>query len=779
MPRKFSFNLPPLKIGQSRAEKALREHLAPVVFDSPPPTPKSVRPPLSPLVEAELRAACSYVLQNYKPSHIVYQERYGYAAVEDADSKCTEAPTRAADLDACTKEAAATNDEAHEEPPISAKYRYKPNVAREDLFKDDDSQKRMLRQAKARAGQTVLAEPGRTEASMRRLSGLCLRSPPRPAQSSQVSLKEDSGEQPNGAPETGPTETVGSTPQTDATEEPWSDKASTAMTSMPITPARSKRTSSHAHSGSEASSVPKIESVNANWMREQLEKHKKSQEEQQQDGAREDKDPDVINTEIPTQLAAPPMSPASSKCPKRKPVPVRSESTEEIEIGKGENRQDSKGSVVQSLSQTSEGIGESASGRKMAPSDRIENHGSVKSDQTRARPPSRARSITRQVKEYIRPASAQRASRADEFSRQSSQASSRAANVTRNVKEYFRPATGTSSRKASLDATVRTSRSIDSFRTARSDMDTTPATSAGGNWNSWKSFHHKDKIQGTDASRHTTSDTSTEPRGRTASRDVRQTRPSQAQQPKQPINLNRELPPLPSLDQWKPKESEGERASCYTETMFQERPNPLGSHKPSIDLIAAVSSHRKPPYAIVPQEDHKKPRRRSRSIQSLYPPEYHEHAQVSPKRQVMNEENVIIGKAHAVNCARVPPGTTLSRESSSKIRPTPTAIACPPSHRRSTSEHHHHPNFSRKVSMDDHNAPRSTKEDRLLPNLAEISATPRPPRPSGSEKEQRKWWQRKAKKAVERDGLDGVVKSGTRGGVLLTDEVAAAPIVRY
>lgn len=81
--------------------------------------------------------------------------------------------------------------------------------------------------------------------------------------------------------------------------------------------------------------------------------------------------------------------------------------------------------------------------------------------------------------------------------------------------------------------------------------------------------------------------------------------------------------------------------------------------------------------------------------------------------------------------------------------------------------------------MDDHNAPRSTKEDRLLPNLAEISATPRPPRPSGSEKEQRKWWQRKAKKAVERDGLDGVVKSGTRGGVLLTDEVAAAPIVRY
>lgn len=770
------------KIGQSRAEKALREHLTPVIFDSPPPTPKSVRPPLSPLVEAELRAACSYILQNFRPSHIVYQEKYGYAAVQDPDSPGTVAPARAADRNSRSKEVAAADDEEHEEPPISAKYRYKPNVATADLFKDeDDDLKHMLRQAKARPERAVSAEPSRSEASMQRLSGLCLRSPSQPTQSSQVSPKVDSAEQPNVAPGTGPTKSTGSTPQTDATEEPWSEKASTAMTSMPITPARSKRTSSHAHSGSEASSMPQVDAVDASWMREQLEKHKKSQEEQQQRyEAREDKKSESVKTEVAqTRLSAPPRSPAGVKCPKRKPVPIRSASTEDIENGKGENRQDSKVSIDQSLSQKSQGTEGYASGGITDKSDHIESHVSKGSDQARARPPSRARSITRQVKEYIRPASAQRPSGADEVSRQSSRASSRAANTSWNVKDYFRPATGVSSRKTSLDATVRTSRSIDSFRTAVSDIDPPSATSAGGNWKSWKSFHRKDGSQGPGVSRPTTSDSSTEPRGSAASRDMGQT-PLQGQNSKPPVNLNRELPPLPSLDQWKPEAPEYEPHPRSTEVVFQERPNPLGSHKPSIDLLAAASAQRTAQFTTVAQIDPKKSRRKSRSIQLRYSPEYHEHAQASVKLQATSEENISVGKAHVVNCARVPPGTTISRTSSKIGKPTPTTTAGPPSHRRSTSDHHHQPpNFSRKVSMDDQNTARSMQEARLLPNLAEISVTPRPLPTLGPAKEQRKWWQRKMKKVAGRDWMDEVAKSGAHGGVLLTDDVAAAPIVRY
>lgn len=763
------------KIGQSRAEKALREHLTPVIFDSPPPTPKSVRPPLSPLVEAELRAACSYILQNFRPSHIVYQEKYGYAAVQDPDSQDTVAPARAVDHNSRSKDVAAANDEEHEEPAISAKYRYKPNVATADLFKDEDDHKHMLRQAKARPERAVSAEPSRSEASTQRLSGLCLRSPSQPTQSLQVSPKVDSAEQPNVAPGAGPTKSTGSTPQTDATEEPWSEKASTAMTSMPITPARSKRTSSHAHSGSEASSMPQIDAVDASWMREQLEKHKKSQEEQQQRyEACEDKKSESFKTEVaPTQLSAPPRSPASVKCPKRKPVPIRSASTEDIENGKGENRQDSKVSIDQSLSRKSQGTEGYASGGITDKSDRIESHLSKGSDQARARPPSRARSITRQVKEYIRPTSAQRASRADEVSRQSSRASSRAANTSWNVKDYFRPATGVSSRKTSLDATVRTSRSIDSFRTAVSDIDPHSATSAGGNWKSWKSFHRKDGSRGPDVSRPTTSDSSTEPRGCAASRDMGQAR-LQRQNSKPPVNLNRELPPLPSLDQWKPEASEGEPHPQSTEVVFQERLNPLGSHEPSIDLLAAASAQRMAQSTTVAQIDPKKSRRQSRSIQLRYSPECDEHAQASIKRQATSEENISVGKAHIVNCARVPPGTTISRTSSKIGKPTPTTTAGPPSHRRSTSDHHHQPpNFSRKVSMDDQNMARS-----MPPKLAEISAAPGPLPTLGPAKE-RKWWQRKMKKVAGRDWMDEVAKSGAHGGVLLTDDVAAAPIVRY
>ncbi|KAK0877237.1 hypothetical protein LTR87_008962 [Friedmanniomyces endolithicus] len=103
--RKFSFDYPSpggfRKLGPSKSDtRALRNHLA-APADSPPPTPKSVRPPLSPLAEAELRAACAYVLSNFKPSHIHYSEQHGasgqkqqldYAAIKESVQSGPSAP---------------------------------------------------------------------------------------------------------------------------------------------------------------------------------------------------------------------------------------------------------------------------------------------------------------------------------------------------------------------------------------------------------------------------------------------------------------------------------------------------------------------------------------------------------------------------------------------------------------------------------------------------------------------------------------------------------------
>ncbi|KAI7575949.1 hypothetical protein KC343_g22431, partial [Hortaea werneckii] len=124
------------------------------------------------------------------------------------------------------------------------------------------------------------------------------------------------------------TETTGSTPQTDTTDYPWSDeKSSTGMTSAAVTPARgSKRTSSQAlQAGSESGSAPKLEPMTDDWMRQELEKLKKAQDEKQQQqqqhqektasepkasGDETDTTPKII-TQVPT--------PSIAKVPPRKP----------------------------------------------------------------------------------------------------------------------------------------------------------------------------------------------------------------------------------------------------------------------------------------------------------------------------------------------------------------------------------------------------------------------------------------------------------------------------
>ena len=55
------------KIGISKGETKGSKAELPIGFDSPPVTPKSVRPPLSPRTDYDLRTACALILQEYQP----------------------------------------------------------------------------------------------------------------------------------------------------------------------------------------------------------------------------------------------------------------------------------------------------------------------------------------------------------------------------------------------------------------------------------------------------------------------------------------------------------------------------------------------------------------------------------------------------------------------------------------------------------------------------------------------------------------------------------------
>ncbi|KAI7261867.1 hypothetical protein KC345_g9637, partial [Hortaea werneckii] len=551
--KNFSFDIPRLKLGPSKSDNRAFPTQLNVDPESPPVTPKSVRPPLSPIVEAELRASCAYVLQNFRPSHVVYNEhtapaapqkaQLDYATIKESVPKDMQRPTHRP----ISKISARSNEKPPSEPEVGESEAMSPvglrprsHVPIDDALKLDkirraDSQSR----ARSRAEQLMGGAPPKAP-------------PPTTRQRSDSHVhtvssqaKAEQTERPRTAARTESTETTGSTPQTDTTDYPWSDeKSSTGMTSAAVTPARgSKRTSSQAlQAGSESGSAPKLEPMTDDWMRQELDKLKKAQDEKQQQqqhrektafeaktsGDETDTTPKII-TQVPT--------PSIVKVPPRKPVGVsRSASRRAMESPRSESQQSGafNGEIIRSPSvRAREGSSyPSRAGSRQA--------------QTSSRAPSRARSITRQVREYIKPSRNQQNQKPDEVSRPPS----RSGGVSNQVREYFKPGSTAGSRKGSMDSRrpeIRPgsrSRSIDSFRSAMSDM-VASASAEAGKAKTWKPFHRRGRS-------HTAGEegaaTSGESRGRTATRNGKQP-PQNSGKP--PIDLNRELPPLPGLDSWK------------------------------------------------------------------------------------------------------------------------------------------------------------------------------------------------------------------------------------
>ncbi|TKA64410.1 hypothetical protein B0A55_10402 [Friedmanniomyces simplex] len=820
--RKFSFDIPRLKLGPSKADtRALRDHLA-VQLDSPPPTPKSVRPPLSPLAEAELRSACAYVLQNFKPSHIVYGEQYGasnqkqqldYAAIKESVQAAPSAPPLSRSR---TQEQVATlkDEEDDAEPARSEKFRYKPAVATDELFSEEADQRAIRRKSAILRAELLMAtQPPKTVVAVTRdRSNSHLRSASSPVPTSVAPPTNDLPVRPFTAPRTDSVETTGSTPQTDATDYPWSEKASTAMTSAAVTPARSsKRTSSQAlQPVVEPGSIPKSEPVNGDWMRQELERHKKAQEERRQKETvdYETKAEDTADT-TPTQTSTHTATPVAVRMPVRKPVPTsraasrqesRSDSAQEARASREQARSPVKTAAeVQSAAARADAETKPAFTPPPAPSREAPGR-------PPSRAPSRARSVSRRVKDYVRSVSAHRPARAEDGSRPPS----RGANVTRQVKEYFRPSMDAGSSKQSVDISREESRSvsIDSYHTSASELP--PSTDPSiKQWRTWKPFHRRDRSQ-TDpyASRPGTSGSTTEGRGRAATRDVHE--PTQS---KPPVNLNRDLPPLPGLDQWKSEEAEpsevakpdvrtpeiGERDEILAARMGSPSQKPMVSPPvyrptgapppvptaappapPSVMLRANFSSrddfdyeHLSPTATNTetPPADFetKKGRRRSKTAQANLTTE-HQADRASAERQAFT------GKAQLMNYSRIAAGALSRQTSRAGHMGGNNNPRTPANHSGRPSE-----SLARNLSADDAGRVDGGDDD-LYQNVVEISATPSSAAPAVqqpvSEKGKGKWWQR-GKNGKPGNWMDQVVKSGSRSGVLFADDVADAPVVRY
>ncbi|KAF2857276.1 hypothetical protein K470DRAFT_297195 [Piedraia hortae CBS 480.64] len=652
--RKFSFDLPRLvsvdrfrvtsvliveqKISALRPDnRSFRDQLN-QPLESPPPTPRSVRPPLSPLTEAELRSACTYVVQNYKPSHVVCDEPAAGAGMAGQKQQLDYAAIRAT---------------APQLEPSMSPSPTKNAAASVDAADVVDDSRSTRRDPQRRAEQ--LMNPTRsTSTALRPRADSHLRSQSHPVPNTLAAPRSEDAHRLHGLTRAG-SGTSGSTPHTDTTDYPWSDRASTAMTSAAVTPARSsKRTSSHAWPTSEPAAAaadhrPLPLSADATPTA------------------------NALSTAEPSPCSSshqPPPSPFIN-VPKRKPVPAR------LDVRPPERERGRPKSYIPPVPPPTRSRGTS---------------------QVASRAASRARSISRYVKDFIRPSSPSSSRIAspncvaapEEPSVQRS-SSRRAPSTTRNVRERLRSvaaATTAGSRRPSVDqgkASGRTpsrrSPSIDSYRSAMSELDLPDSRRpSAGQIRPGRVPHKRQASQTSDGpSRPSTADA----RGRSPTQAFPLAAASSKLKP--PVDLNRELPPLPKLDdRWAEDESESRSPVSRTDSKTPSAsarsdnredilaarmglPTPPRSKKASIDLRSETQEKRRSITATRPYNVNTGKRQVSRL--STGPVRQSGNRRVGPPRHVATTGHTPLG--HTRNNSELVSVRKLSMEDVRNVPPLP------------------------------------------------------------------------------------------------------------
>lgn len=503
-------------------------------------------------VEADLRAACTYIVTHPKPSHEVWgldatRPALDYAAIKAAEPAPATAPAplpaRKSSLRA--KVEARLEAVMHESALPSTKYSYKPNVQTDELFKHEETII-LPNNARSRADLLMAPEPPRHVMSS---TGTHSESHSHSSSQQQVVIPThvDPAVKIRTSARSDSVGTTGSTPHTDSTDYPWS--TSTGITSAFNTPARSSKRASTQNVVSENGSVPKLEAANAEWMKQELEKHRKTieQREREREKLLEEQHNLVrLDKDNATMRSVSQPHAAMSQVPPRKPVPVRPEGRQAKDLSRPGTRQDTR-SDQSSLA---------PKGRGRADSVRTEQSQQTTDQEPRGRFPqrsnSRLRNVSRTAKRavsragsvtndlighYLRP-DAETKSQGPTSPILGHRSPSRTRHIATNVKDYFRPSTASGSRKTSMDAVrghVRNP-STDSFHSATSGRPGSEV--AHKPWKGWR-LHNKNIS-------HITPEISRRASAASGKRTV-----DLSSSHKPAINLNRELPPLPSLDSWK------------------------------------------------------------------------------------------------------------------------------------------------------------------------------------------------------------------------------------
>ncbi|KAF2015446.1 hypothetical protein BU24DRAFT_178786 [Aaosphaeria arxii CBS 175.79] len=251
---------------------------------------------------------------------------------------------------------------------------------------------------------------------------------------------------------------------------------------------------------------------------------------------------------------------------------------------------------------------------------------------------------------------------------------------------------------------------------------------------------------------------------------------NQEQEAKPSINLNRELPPLPSLDSWKdegqPKAREERKSqiqSAHIATVMRS-----SEQQQQQDYAAAVRKHHRRSgsdtlalrYAnasysqSIPQVGPVPPRKNQKAKERTHPTRGDSSMDFDDMMSAMKstEQLVALSGAHKQSVERH------SRSPSIKMSSDQSRLEAPV-------------NFSRKISADIM-SPRSL-DHIVYPNQVQLGPSPQqqPQRHKSTLKKVFGGWM--SKKEKKDNWMKQVEKNGVKNGVMIQDEAALPPVVRY
>ena len=754
-----------------------------------------MRPPLSPRTDYELRTACALVLQNYKPSDVVYEEEYGdlqevprdeqeeaeYEILRSAVERELESPLQPVN----TVATRTLRQRTMSGELISERYKRetRPMVERspqsEEWRHSAGHRRSLLERAEELRSRLYLESQSPTEDMTNHK-----RSESGPLMLDDVATGRAAVAQSSTAFKSDSTMADRATPQTE--DEEFFSTGSTAPTTAGITPAwTSNRTSNGLQPDSANNSTSKFLASDTEWMRQELEKYKKAQEQSKAMADSEEHATASVTadeagkTKEASVIQAPPPVPP---IPARKPVPKpgvessynsaaaqRTGSTPSRELSRSGSRR-----TPRSESRAEMGL--------LRPESRqADDDPGPQAEPTQYPTATASRSFHRRPL----PGTA-----APYQSYNVSQAGSRSRSITRQIREYIRPSSR-QSRNASADVSRPESRarSIESFASSVSNL--APSVESSNKWRRWRPFNrNRDSTGSDDFNRPESRDSR---RGRAGSQDPNMSPPHKG---KPAVNLNRELPPLPSLDQWKdvdavpePQEADQEHVASMikrnpsngrqipgtadsraqkhsVDSTASTQPrdsvlidNTLRIHPKRISSLGAPADLSDYPFAdptsiSLPQSprtasEQKKDLRQNQSIRE-FPSELDEQMEsvfiadashrpaVPPKDRFTN-----------YSCAS-PANGTLGRAMSHRVPPVATRRSGTSNtelHSRTISDQQF--NFSRKISSEDYSRMHDTRYIRKItdtPPKPPISPSARPAPVEQIEKPKKKWWQPKLKK---------------------------------